>query len=379
MTNGTFFDGKSAKKHAVHASLAGTVLTVRNSWGETLAEWPLPDISAVYDDTNRQLFRLTVVSNPDAALTLDDHKLFPRIEPYIANTPRNRSDYGFTWLQAISVVTATVAIACLLYLTLPILLHPLLNVFPAKWELSLGTSVVASIPGANNACRNESGRQSLTKLTRSLSQVMDLPYPVTVTVARMNIKNAFAAPGGFIVIGKDLVEEMASPDEFAGVLAHEMAHIAERHPISRIIHILGISVIFDMIVGSDATVAETLLQGAGLLLFLSHSRDDEREADRIALESLIKAGFSTKGLSTLFARLRPKYEDHRGMKVDTLSSWLNTHPSFAERIDNASAKIKNTGKAALSSPEWAALKTICVSKSRASAEIGPQFAPYTSG
>ncbi|WP_288452557.1 M48 family metallopeptidase [uncultured Microbacterium sp.] len=174
--------------------------------------------------------------------------------------------------------SATAIVATLLYCTLPLLTRPIANMVPIEWEKKIGVTVVDSIPGANRYCHDGSGQESLAKLTRSLSRVMDLPYPVTVTIARMDLKNAFAAPGGFIVIGKELIAEMESPDEFAGVLAHEMAHIAERHPISRLIHVFGIGILFELIVGGDAAVVEALLEGTSLLLFLSHSRDDEREA-----------------------------------------------------------------------------------------------------
>ena len=97
MTNGAFFNGKTAKKHAVHASLAGRVLIVRDNQDETLVEWPLAEISAVYDDTKKRLARLTIMSDPDAALTLDDQQLFARLKPYLAKAPRNRSDYGFEY------------------------------------------------------------------------------------------------------------------------------------------------------------------------------------------------------------------------------------------------------------------------------------------
>ena len=114
-------------------------------------------------------------------------------------------------------------------------------------------------------------------------------------------------------------------------------------------------------IGSDAAVAETLLQGAGLLLFLSHSRDDEREADRIAHESLMKAGFPTNGLSTLFAHMQSRYESDKEGAAETISSWLRTHPSLTERIQTLRTGNNHKEKPALSDTEWNALKTICES------------------
>ena len=175
----------------------------------------------------------------------------------------------------------------------------------------------------------------------------------------MDLKNAFAAPGGFIVIGQKLIAEMESPDEFAGVLAHEMAHIAERHPISRLIHIFGIGILFELMVGGDAAVVEALLEGTSLLLFLSHSRDDEREADKIARESLIRAGYSTGGLTSFFVRMQSAYGSDKRGALGQMSTWLSTHPSFAERIASSRNQNDDGAKPALSDAEWFELKSIC--------------------
>ncbi len=361
MANGTYFDGKSAKKHAVHVSLVGMELTIQADSGERLATWPLAEVSAAYEDKHKSSMRLSIAYGSDAALIVEDHRLISRIEPYLPRAPRKRSDDGFTWLHALGVICATASVAGLFYFTFPLLARPIANMVPVEWEKKIGVIVVDSIPGANRYCHDGSGQESLAKLTRSLSRVMDLPYPVTVTVARMDLKNAFAAPGGFIVIGQELIAAMESPDEFAGVLVHEMAHIAKRHPISRLIHVFGVGIFFDLMVGGDAAVVEALLQGTGLLLFLSHSRDDEREADKIAHESLIRAGYSTQGLTSFFVRMQSVYGGDAKVRM---SAWLSTHPSFAERIANARNQNDDGGKPALSDAEWFELKSICGNKLR---------------
>ncbi len=359
MANGAYFDGKSAKKHAVHVSLVGMELTIQAERGERLATWPLADVCAVYEDKHKSSMRLRVASASDTALIIEDHSLVSRIEPDLLRASRKRSDDSFIWLHAFGVICATAIVAAIFYFTFPLLTRPIADLVPVEWEKKIGVTVVESIPGANRFCNSESGKESLAKLTRSLSRVMDLPYPVSVNVARMELKNAFAAPGGFIVIGQKLIAEMESPDEFAGVLAHEMAHIAERHPISRLIHIFGISILFELMVGGDAAVVEALLEGTSLLLFLSHSRDDEREADKIARESLIKAGYSTRGLTSFFVRMQSAYGGDKKDALGPMSSWLSTHPSFAERIASSRNQNDDGGKPALSDAEWFELKTIC--------------------
>ena len=101
---------------------------------------------------------------------------------------------------------------------------------------------------------------------------MDLPYPVDVSIAEIDMANAFAAPGGFIVVGNKLIAEMHTAEELAGVVAHEMAHIAERHPMSRVVRVLGISLLLEIFSGGNSGAVEAVTQGASLLLMFSHSR-----------------------------------------------------------------------------------------------------------
>ena len=112
-------------------------------------------------------------------------------------------------------------------------------------------------------------------------------------------------------------------------------------------------------VGGDAAVVEALLEGTSLLLFLSHSRDDEREADKIARESLIRAGYSTGGLTSFFVRMQSAYGSDKRGALGQMSSWLSTHPSFAERIASSRNQNDDGAKPALSDAEWFELKSIC--------------------
>ena len=106
MANGAYFDGKSAKKHAVHVSLVGMELTIQAEHGERLATWPLANVFAVYEDKHKSSMRLRVASTSDAALIIEDHSLVSRIEPYLPRAPRKRSDDSFTWLHAFGAPNA---------------------------------------------------------------------------------------------------------------------------------------------------------------------------------------------------------------------------------------------------------------------------------
>ena len=147
MANGVYFDGKFAKKHAVHVSLLGMELTIQGDRGEKLATWPLAEVSAAYEDKRKSSMRFRLASASDAALIIEDHSLVSRIEPYLPRAPQKRSDDRFTWVHAFGVICATAIVAALLYFTLPFLTRPIADMVPVEWEKKIGVTVVDSAAG----------------------------------------------------------------------------------------------------------------------------------------------------------------------------------------------------------------------------------------
>jgi beta-barrel assembly-enhancing protease len=139
--------------------------------------------------------------------------------------------------------------------------------------------------------------------------------------------NAFALPGGFIVVYTGLIRAAETPEQLAGVLAHEMAHVTLRHGMRRIAQSLGvvalIQLLFGDVSGVAAVVVELLREGA----LSSYSRDQEREADQIGVETLVAHGVDPQALADFFALLR-----RREPSLPSAVSWLGSHPELGERI-----------------------------------------------
>ena len=137
--------------------------------------------------------------------------------------------------------------------------------------------------------------------------------------------NAFALPGGTIVVTDRLVSDFPEADVIAGVLGHEIAHVAEAHGLKQVYRSLGTYLLVAVIVGDVGSVLNDLLLEGGLLLSLSHSRAHEREADRIGMTLAAKAGYDPAALALFFERLDPE-------KKSGSPSWLSTHPTSEDRI-----------------------------------------------
>ena len=157
--------------------------------------------------------------------------------------------------------------------------------------------------------------------------------------------NAFAMPGGFIGVHTGLIAVADTESELASVLAHEVAHVSQRH-MARMLSqeqrmqlpmmaALAAAILFARSRPDLATAGALGAQGAAVQTALSYSRDFEREADRVGLQTLEAAGYDTRAMATFFEKMQ------RATRVSddgTLPGYLRTHPVTVERIADAQNK-----------------------------------------
>lgn len=142
--------------------------------------------------------------------------------------------------------------------------------------------------------------------------------------------NAFALPGGTIVVTDQLVADFgADADVVAGIIGHELAHTLQDHGLKQLYRGLSIYVLLAMIAGDLGPVLEDIALEGQLLLRLSFSRAHEAEADQIGIQLATGAGFDGRGLARFFAALHAQHGD---------VPWLSTHPSFESRIEAITAQ-----------------------------------------
>lgn len=143
--------------------------------------------------------------------------------------------------------------------------------------------------------------------------------------------NAFAIPGGDVYVHTGTIQSADDEAELAGVIAHELGHVARRHSASQISRQQGVDVVATILLGQDAAAATQLLSGmisSGVMF--NYSREDEREADAIAVGTLTRMGYDPLAMRDFFVKIKTKYGDTSG-RVTTLFA---SHPPTAERIAN---------------------------------------------
>ncbi len=216
---------------------------------------------------------------------------------------------------------------------------------PKEWEARIGAESMALMGG--KACTAEAGTAALGRLVARLAAGVALPFPIIAEVTDRKEINAFAAPGGRIAVFQGLIAAAQSPDELAGVLAHEITHSRRRHPTRMLIRQVGTSFLEALVIGTDTGgMAETLL-------VLSYSRQFETEADAGAVELLHDAGIDTASFATFFERLA------KAGGAGPLPALLTTHPAPQERSAMARAHPTAAATPALDAGDWQALRAIC--------------------
>ena len=184
----------------------------------------------------------------------------------------------------------------------------------------------------------------VTRLGRQLAQRAPGPkYPYTFSIANYRELNAFALPGGPVWIHRGVIHAARSEFQLAGVVAHEIAHIAQRHAADQVSKQLvanGLLGLLGAVLGNNgggrtAQMAARVLAGGSMLKF---SRDDEIEADRIGMQILQRAGWDPRGIVGFMEILRNEQRRDPG----AVEVFLSSHPAPLERIDLMRRGIKGT-------------------------------------
>ncbi len=235
-----------------------------------------------------------------------------------------------------------------MFLAIPFLSGFVSRFVPASVEATIGSQMIEELGKETTFCQEADGLAALDDIVELLSAQTDGTYEFRVYVADQALLNAFAAPGGHIVLYRNLIDEAESPDEVAGVLAHEMAHITNGHPARGMVESMGYGV-FRLFTIDESTGAELVKS----TITNHYSREDELEADRGGVDLLNAAGLDSHGLLRFFDRL-----SERGQEIPGALEFLSTHPSGATR-KNALGNYVNDGELPITEEQWEALRGVC--------------------
>lgn len=190
---------------------------------------------------------------------------------------------------------------------------------PASAERALGTAMAEIARRSGAPCSSP----EVEDLARALAKDAGLAGDgLEVAVLQDDTVNAFALPGGHVFVLSGLLHKAESRDEVAGVIAHELGHVALRHHVRAAVRQLGVGAAAGMLLGDSSGLGAMLAAGAGQLFDLAFSREQEEAADAYAVALTARAGFDPAAVGHLLERMEGPLSP---------PSLLRTHPSGPDR------------------------------------------------
>jgi Zn-dependent protease with chaperone function len=221
----------------------------------------------------------------------------------------------------------------------------LVSKIPPKFEQDLGASFFAEIQQDETFVTNSAMQARLDQAAAPLLAV--------IPTNRLNLQlfiieepepNAFSMPGGYVVFTTGLLELLNTPEQVAGVMAHEIAHVTEKHMFRQVISSFGPVLLIELLCESGSGRASTVGAASSLLIVKGFSQEYEFEADEVGWKSLLAAKVNPRGMIEMLSKLK-EYEDKQ-KDLDVLPGAFSSHPATAKRIRKLESKWKSVkGKA----------------------------------
>ena len=197
------------------------------------------------------------------------------------------------------------------------------NRVPLETEIRIGDRALAQLEHEYALTKHGAAPEALASIGARLTTGSRYQYRWYVSAEREI--NAYALPGGIIVVNAGMIDAAANAEELAGVLAHEVQHVEQRHTLQQMIHTAGWAAVLAVVLGDVSAITAIVVHQLG---DLRNSRKLETQADVEGMKALARAGIPLQGMADLFRKLQAEHSRRGGEGIALLSS----HPATAERI-----------------------------------------------
>lgn len=231
------------------------------------------------------------------------------------------------WISIISVIVVTMLAGVLLWWKYDEALTWVASHISVQNEQALGEAFFTQMQAENEFISEGDAHAVVVEIGTLLSK--NSTYEYKWHIAKDSQINAYAVPGGIIVINSGLLTAIEGPDELAAVIAHEIQHIEQRHSLKNMINSVGWASALLILLGDANVATAVVIHQLGSMYF---GRDKEEEADRLGLELLIENDINPNGMVTLLRR----FETSDGVEIP---DWLSSHPATSDRINHIEEQI----------------------------------------
>jgi Zn-dependent protease with chaperone function len=251
------------------------------------------------------------------------------LERAAGHVRRARHSHRLFWSGAAAVV---LGLGLLLWFGSDLIVEWAVARIPVEWEQKLGEAVYQDALSKETVLKEGQAVAAVQEMTQRLTdKIPHNPYKFQVSVLQSPIVNAFALPGGYVVVYTGLMKKAESGEEVAGVLSHELNHVLQRHGLERMVKMLGFAAVVSIVMGDQQGLIG-LAKELGLnLVTLKFGREQETEADLTGIRLMSDARIAPEGMIGFFERLSEKDK----ARVELFS----THPMSAARAERLKAEL----------------------------------------
>ncbi len=375
---GTYYDGKSANTYPVKLRLTRAQLELVFPQGRQVL-WSYSTLSVSQTGSTGPV-RLDRSSSekdvlPESVVIEDPeflkaaHRVAPDALGTIWNQPHKRSLRYF--LMILTCVILPPFIFAVWVYGIPAMTDAVADRVPTEWEEKLGQNYYQTLFKDSIKEPDPQVRKALDEISRRLlASVPDQPYHFRVYVHPSKMVNAMALPGGTIILFQGLINKTETPEELAGVMAHEFQHVLKRHSTRGIIRSEAINILATVVSGDS--MMNVLIQAGGVLEFLRYSRELESQADAEGMKMILASQVDPQGMVRVFKMLEeqqhlqlealekdmdeidPKEKDleekesndpESDKEVSELNEWMkyfSTHPAGEDRVETLKKMAEQT-------------------------------------
>ena len=289
-----------------------------------MINWLLKDVEVSFNFSTQQT-NLRQIQSPNGILYIqgEDAAKFVREMKAEGLKKWYKKSSGKEWIRNSVLFIGILGALFLLYmLIVPWLSQKLASRVSIKTEKQLGDAVYNAL----GLLGQEDSAKSFILNEFFAALNVATPYSIKISVVNNNVVNAFALPGGRIVVYSALLKEITSYPELAALLSHEFTHVNNKHSTKSIFRRLGGKVFLGLLFGRFGTVTSIVVNHADNLKSLKYSRSLEKEADLQGLEVLTKREIDPSGFTDLFYHLK------KSAPSNNLPEFLGSHPDIDKRM-----------------------------------------------
>jgi predicted Zn-dependent protease len=316
-----YFDGKSSKPYTVFVSIESGSIVIQTE-DEKSFTWERSDIHET--DFSSAIVTIRYGNeHPYQQLEITDHEFIDVYRKifHISFAQRWLHFGSTSSILGLLVLGVLVSIVAGYLYVLPFVADRVAQHFPMDYEVSMGAQIMDSY--LSDAKIDDEKTETINLFFKQLN--IQTEYPIKIVVVKDSVVNAFAMPGGGIVVYDEMLQQIDKPEQLAALLSHEFSHVQLKHATRNIFRSIAGSLFISIVLSDANGIANLVIENAHQLRNLKYSRELEHEADENGLNILRQNRIDASGMSDLFLllKLQQRYEPEE---------IVSTHPDLDSRI-----------------------------------------------